>query len=145
MNWQFIAMVAPLVFLAYQLLIDFVPMAPWNDTSTRTNKERMGELIFNYTPLLLIAFGFSQTSRTGWLVSAIGATLYFVGHLNAWWRPYFFGANEKEMIDYKKHFSRTLKFLPARGENHPIPDAEHVVIGIICIGMVVTAWLAYMG
>ncbi len=145
MNWQTAAMVTPLVFLAYQLLIDFVPMAPWNDTSTRTNKERIGELVFNYTPLLLIAFGFSQTSRTGWLISVIGATLYFVGHLNAWWRPYFFGANEKEMADYKKHFSRTLKFLPTRGENNPIPDAEHVVIGIICIAMVVTAWLAYMG
>lgn len=143
MNWQTLAMISALVFLGYQLLIDFVPMAPWNDTSTRDNKTRIMELIFNYAPLLLIAYGFSQINRTGWLISAIGATLYFVGHLNAWWRPYFFGASEKEMEEYKKHFSRTYKFLPARG-NNPIPDAEHVVIGIICIGMVVFSWLAYL-
>lgn len=144
MNWQTAALLAPLIFLGYQFLIDFIPMPPWNDTSTRTVKHRLLEVLFNYSPLLLIAYGFSQTSRTGWLISAIGATLYFIGHLNAWWRPYFFGASAREMEEYKTHFSRTFKFLPARGEN-PIPDAEHVVIGLICIGMVVCAWMAYLG
>ena len=143
MTWQTAAMLAPLIFLGYQLLIDFVPMLPWNDTSTRTAKHRLLEALFNYSPLLLIAYGFSQSSRTGWLISAIGATLYFIGHLNAWWRPYFFGASTKEMEEYKTHFSRTFKFLPARGTN-PIPDAEHVVIGLICIGMVVCVWVAYL-
>jgi hypothetical protein len=143
MNWQTAAMISPLVFLAYQLLIDFVPMFPWNDTSTRTIKHRLLEVVFNYTPLLLIAYGFSQTNRTGWLIASIGATLYFFGHLNAWWKPYFFGASAKEMEEYKTHFSRTWKFLPARGTN-PIPDAEHVVIGIICIAMVASTWAAYL-
>lgn len=141
MNWLTAATFAPLVLLAYQLCIDWLPLFPWNDRETKSARDRLLETIINYSPLLLISFGFTRASHTGWIICMVGTIVYLIGHLNAWWRPYFLGATEKEQEEYKRLFSRTYKFLPPIG-NNPIPDAEHVVLGSITLLMVLSAILA---
>jgi len=42
------------------------------------------------------------------------------------------------MKAYEKYFGRTYKFLPAIGD-HPIPDAAHVLLQLLLIGVIVTA------
>lgn len=142
MKWNQLAACMPLIFLAYQLLIDWVNLFPWNDLSTKTPKTRLLELLLNYSPLLLITYGFQQATPTSQLFALVGSVAYLIGHLNAWWRPYFFGASPKEIVEYNQYFSRTYKFLPPI-EDHPIPDGEHVVLGLICLAMVGSSFLAY--
>ena len=142
MEWNQLAMIMPFIFLAYQLLIDWANLFPWNDIATKTPKTRLIELLLNYSPLLLIAYGFYQHTPTAKLYALIGSVAYLIGHLNAWWRPYLFGASAKEKAEYEQYFSRTYKFLPPIGE-HPIPDSEHVVLGFICLLMVGCSCLAY--
>ena len=142
MNRTRIAAIVPLVFLSYQLLIDWVDLFPWNDLATKSVKTRVLELLLNYSPLLLISYGFWVPSPLTKLWSLLGSVAYFIGHLNAWWRPYFFGASPRELREYQQHFSRTYKFLPPI-KNHPIPDAEHLVLGLICVLLLGCSALAY--
>ena len=142
MEWTQLATLLPLLFLSYQILIDWVNLFPWNDLATKTAKTRLLELLLNYSPLLLIAYGFHQPTPSTKLYALIGSVAYLLGHLNAWWRPYLLGATSKEQAEYQQYFSRTYKFLPAIGD-HPIPDGEHVVLGVICLLMVGCSLLAY--
>ena len=142
MDWNQLAMLMPLIFLTYQILIDWVNLFPWNDVTTKTPKTRLLELLLNYSPLVLIAYGFHRATPTSQLYALIGSIAYLLGHLNAWWRPYFFGASVNEQAEYSQYFSRTYKFLPPI-KDHPIPDGEHVVLGLICLLMVISSVLAY--
>jgi hypothetical protein len=55
-----------------------------------------------------------------------------------WWIPYFFGASEAHMQQYRKLFSRTFKFLPPI-DDHLIPDAQHCVLhGLTVIALILT-------
>jgi len=143
MNWVTAATFAPLLMLGYQLVIDWVPLFPWNDIEKKTVRERILETLINYSPLLLIAFAFTQPKGFGWYVALGGCGFYLFGHFMAWWKGYFWGANEKELAEYRHRFSRTYKFLPAIAD-HPIPDAEHVVIGGLTIIMFTCAILAVL-
>ncbi len=143
MKWNQVATLLPLLFLSYQLLIDWVNLFPWNDIATKTAKTRLLELLLNYSPLLLIAYGFHQATPTPKLYALMGSLAYLVGHLNAWWRPYLLGATPNQKAEYQQYFSRTYTFLPPIGD-HPIPDAAHVVLGSICLLMVISSFLAYL-
>ena len=88
MNWTRTATYLPLVLLAYQLLIDWVPLLPWNDTAAKTTRGRLLEAFVNYSPLLLVSYGFGTGAHRAQLWSLIGSAAYLLGHLNAWWRPY---------------------------------------------------------
>lgn len=143
MTWLLLAASVPLLLLAYQLFINWVNVFPWNDASVKTLRERTLETGLNYAPLLLISFAFFRPSLIGVLWAMIGSYLYLLGHLNAWWRPYFFGASAKEQQDYLRLFQRTYKILPPIG-NNPIPDVEHIVLGLIVVGMCLCSTLAYL-
>lgn len=146
-QWAVIAQGAwavPVVLLAYQLLIDFVPLAPFNDVTVVPFGKKVGSFLMNYAPLLLIAFALHDRSRTGVMLSTLGCFLYLLGHLNAWWRPYFFGATNKELTEYQALFQRTFKILPKIGTN-PVPDVQHMILGVIVLTMTVATaavWLS---
>lgn len=72
----------------------------------------------------------------------LGSGLYLLGHLNTWWRPYFFGASPKEQQEYARLFQRTYKVLPPI-RNNPVPDAEHMLLGLIVVAMCACSTLAY--
>jgi hypothetical protein len=61
------------------------------------------------------------------------ALLCLVGHIFAWWVPYFWGhysAFTKQ--EYEFSFSKTIKILPPI-KDHPIPDLEHMPVGILAL------------
>ncbi len=113
MDWLFLAAILPLLLIGYQLFIDWIDVFPWNDIGTKTFRERTLETALNYAPLLLISFAFFHPSPMGILLGMLGSYLYLFGHLNAWWRPYFFGASAKEQQEYTRLFQRTYKVLPS--------------------------------
>jgi len=101
-----------LVFLAYQILIDFVNIFPFNDIASRDKRLRKFEVLGNYPPLLIIAFCFFYDSTVSVWIGFILTGIIFVMHLFAWWIPYFFGIPKSVKKDYDKYFTRTLKCLP---------------------------------
>lgn len=142
MNWIRLAIAPPLLLFAYQLVLDWVNLFPWNDLAAKSARTRALEFVLNYSPLLLIAYAFWRPSRVSELYGLLGSVAYLLGHLNAWWRPYLLGATPREQAEYQAQFARTHKFLPAR-RDHPVPDAAHIGVGLLCLLLVLGSGLAY--
>lgn len=135
MNWSLIAVASALLLLAYLAVIDFVDLFPWNDIHAIPLRERIRDACLNYIPLLIIALGAWQQQRALLIVALVLSCLYVIGHLGSWWVPYLFGATEFQRTEYEKSFARTLKVLPAIGD-HSVPDAEHLVVGLLIASMI---------
>jgi len=141
MDWYRIAALAQATLCVYFTVVHWVPLFPWNNLTVRLFPE---ETRVNLVWTIVIAIGtVGYISQIHWLmiVILIFWNVWMVGHIFAWWVPYFRGASEKEMEDYKKVFGTTLKFLPAIG-NHPIPDACHTVLGVLSAVVFVSSWMA---
>ncbi len=129
-RWRVAAIVAPAVLLGYELVLDFVDLFPWNDLSAFTPEEQLLGMMVNHLPLLLIAAAFVQSRPVFQLVAVATSWLYFLGHIAAWWFPYFVGASAETMQESARLYRRTVTFLPAILD-HPIPNAAHVVLGLL--------------
>jgi hypothetical protein len=136
LNLHTLTYLLPLCLLLYQIIIDFVPLFPFNDVQSRDKRLRKYEVIGNYPPLLVIALCFYLNNEISlWIGYAI-TSIIMVMHLFAWWFPYFFGFPNYVRSDYKKYFFRTYKFLPPI-KDHIIPDAEHVGVGILLVASLI--------
>ncbi len=78
----------------------------------------------------------------GSLLSLIIATLCLMGYLLSWWKPYLFGCSENWRRKYNEKFSRTIKIFPPI-KDHPIPDAEHLPVGVLTIIWLIATLLNY--
>ncbi|MBS4172225.1 hypothetical protein [Bacillus sp. FJAT-49736] len=125
-----LAIVLPLVFLGYQMVIDFVNLFPFNDIHSRDKRLRKYEVLGNYPPLVVISACFFFNSGLWHWVGFIMTSIIMVMHLFAWWIPYLTGYPNQVRSDYDKYFRNTYKFLPAI-KNHIIPDAEHFGVGVL--------------
>jgi hypothetical protein len=56
-------------------------------------------------------------------------------HLAYWWLPYLRGTTPEHKEEHARMFGGTTSFLPAIGDN-PIPNAQHVVVGLLMVGVV---------
>jgi hypothetical protein len=130
LNLHTLTYLMPLFFLLYQIIIDFVPLFPFNDVQSRDKRLRLYEVLGNYPPLLVIALCFYLDNNISIWIGFAFTSIIMVMHLFAWWIPYFFGFPKNVRSDYNKYFSRTYKFLPPI-KDHIIPDAEHVGVGIL--------------
>lgn len=63
-----------------------------------------------------------------WLIYGI----LFVGELQAWWFPYFFGASKAKAEEYQKMFGRTHAFLPER--HGIVPNTLHCLLHAATLG-----------
>lgn len=132
-------MLWPVILVIYLLIIDFVDLYPFNDVAKHKAHDRKAEL-FNY---LLISAG----ALFGWsglyplqIAAFLIAAACVIGHLFAWWVPYFFGHyNSYCKEEYEHQFSSTIKILPPI-KDHPIPDLEHLPVGLLAIGWAVAAF-----
>jgi hypothetical protein len=132
MNLQIINTGLPLLFLAYQIMIDFVNLYPFNDIHSRDKRLRKIEVFGNYPPLLVIAICFYFHHPVSMWIGFVLTTIILIMHLYSWWLPYFTGYPKSVEKDYYAYFKRTFKFLP-RIKNHIVPDAEHVGVGILLL------------
>lgn len=139
MNLQLFSYLLPLVFLLYQIIIDFVDLFPFNDVHVRDKRLRKFEVLGNYPPLLIISACFYFGGKAAWF--GLGMTsIIMIMHLFAWWFPYFFGFPKSVRSDYEKYFARTLKILPPI-KNHIVPDVEHIGVGVILTITLITQCL----
>lgn len=129
MNLHLWAIILPIVFLFYQIVIDSINLFPFNDVHVRDKRLRKYEVLGNYPPLLIISICFYFDGAWSWAGYSLTAIIMIM-HLFAWWIPYFTGYPAAVRNDYEKYFSRTCKFLP-KIKNNIIPDAEHVGVGIL--------------
>lgn len=126
----------PLCFLLYQIIIDFVPLFPFNDVQSRDKRLRKFEVLGNYPPVLLISFCFYFNHSISLWIGYILVLITMLMHIFTWWIPYLFGFPNSVRSDYQKYFSRTYKFLPPI-KNHIIPDAEHVGVGLLLLIIII--------
>jgi len=67
----------------------------------------------------------------------------FVEELRVWWVPYLFGASKAWQAAYDRLHSRTIKVLPARGQN-PIPNLEHLILNGLTLATAITTLVAFV-
>ncbi len=138
MSSTLVAGVLPLVLLAYLVLIDWVPLRRWNDRAARATRDHMTASAMSYGPLLVISYASFHGSRPGTSLALLLSALYLAGHIRFWWIPYFFGASAEHREQHEWFYSRTLKFWPPIGD-HPIPDAQHTIVGALTLLMIAGA------
>ncbi|MDR6999227.1 hypothetical protein [Neobacillus niacini] len=132
MSLHLINSVLPLLFLAYQIIIDFVNLYPFNDIQVRDKRLRKLEVFGNYPPLVIIAICFYIHHPISMWIGFVLTTIILIMHLYSWWIPYITGYPKSVEKDYDTYFKRTFKFLP-KIKNHIVPDAEHVGVGILLV------------
>lgn len=73
------------------------------------------------------------------LVFTVWADVWLAIQLYNWWLPYLFGG---ERSFYEKGYADTTRFLPRIDDHQVIPDAQHVVLQLLSLLMVVTMSVA---
>ncbi|MDN3019577.1 hypothetical protein PH210_25770 [Paenibacillus sp. BSR1-1] len=132
MSLHTFAWVLPLVFLLYQIVIDFLDLYPFNDIHSRDKRLRKFEVLGNYPPLIIISACFFFDNVIANWVGYTLTSIIMIMHLFAWWLPYLFGFPLTVKADYEKYFSRTYKILPSI-KDHIIPDVEHIGVGVLLL------------
>ncbi len=131
-----IAIVSQLSAAGYLQLVEWVDLFPWNDLSKGNQQEVMDVALL--AGQALIAFWFVRQRLLlmclGWASYAFWMYLQIV----SWWRPYLFG---NRVVGPNWYFAKTYKFLP-QIDQRPTPDADHVVLQILLLGVLVTGAIA---
>lgn len=131
-----VAVACQLLTAGYLQLVEWVSLYPWNDLSKGNMQEKMDFAILGVQ--LLIAFWFIR--RNLWLMG-LGWAAYaawLLLQIESWWRPYLLGGRT---VGPNWYFAHTYKFLPAI-ENRPTPDANHVVLQLLLVIVLVTGTFA---
>lgn len=121
--------------LAFLLLHDWVPLGRLNDVSavrrTITPLQRIAGVLVPGIPVLIalsLSVKYFGSPYFGWVKWWLLATygFLFLGELEAWWIPYFFGTTATRVAMYQSLFSRTHSFLTPR--NGIVVNTLHVVL-----------------
>ncbi|MEU5868666.1 hypothetical protein ABZ815_46370 [Nonomuraea sp. NPDC047529] len=132
-----VAVAVPLVWLAWLVLIDWVPMFPLNDLSGANVKGRALAAVINYPFPLLIAAGVALHRTWSLAAATVLCLLVMTGHVRSWWLPYFGTATDEQRELYRREYSRTWKVLPTAGRAVVI-DVQHMVMGVLSLLMLAT-------
>ncbi|MEQ4306072.1 hypothetical protein ABNF97_32590 [Plantactinospora sp. B6F1] len=140
------AVIAPLVWLGWLVLIDWVPMYPLNDLPGISAGDRALAAAANYPVPLLIAGAVALGRRWSHLVAVVLSLLCLGGHLASWWLPYLAGATPAQRAEFQEYYADTLRFLPTAGHDVVI-DLQHTVVGLLtlvmlaaCVVVTMRAW-----
>jgi hypothetical protein len=138
MDPAFIAATLAVALAAYLIVTDWVDLAPWNNVEDVSRRQKLLLSLTNYTPLFFIAFAIAQPSRILVGLALLAGVVDLLLHVAYWWLPYFRGATVEHNAEHARMFGGTTTFLPAIGD-HPIPNAQHVVVGALMLAMVATS------
>jgi hypothetical protein len=120
---------------AYLLITDWVDLAPWNKVDDLPVRQKLLISVANYTPLLFIAAGVLVGGGLLPVLALLVGLIDLAMHVAYWWLPYLRGASPEQVAERDQLFGGTTTFLPAIG-THPIPNAQHVVVGVLMTAMV---------
>ncbi|WP_026923705.1 hypothetical protein [Glycomyces arizonensis] len=132
-----LAVVLPLIWLAWLALIDWVPMPPLNDLTPDNRRSRLLAAVINYPFPLLVSGGVALGETWSLIAAAALCCLTLAGHLLSWWLPYFGLGSASQREVYERDYARTLKILPAEGHD-VVPDVQHLVVGALTLAMLAT-------
>lgn len=120
----------------YLQLVEWVDLFPWNDLSKGNGQEKLDIAILGCQALVAFWFVRQRVSLmvVGWLAYVVWLYLQVV----SWWRPYLFGGR---VVGPNWYFAKTYKFLP-QIDQRPTPDADHVVLQILLLAVLVSAAIA---
>jgi hypothetical protein len=130
-----IAAALALGLAGYLIVTDWIDLAPWNNVEDMPTRQKVLISLANYTPLLFIAFAISQANVVFVLLAVIVGGIDLIMHVAYWWLPYIRGATAEHVQEHARMFGGTTSFLPAIGD-HSIPNAQHVVVGLLMVAMV---------
>jgi hypothetical protein len=141
MNWKDLVVSSSIAVYLYLVITEWVNLSPWNDISTSTPGQKLSGTLINAVPFALVIAGF--LFDVFWVkILGIGAFLGLLGvHFTWWWVSYLWGTTQAQMETYRRLFSHTTKFLPARGGN-PIPDAHYVTYHVLALINLIIAVIA---
>ncbi|MEU0566760.1 hypothetical protein ABZ297_15405 [Nonomuraea sp. NPDC005983] len=131
------AVIVPLVWLAWLIVTEWVPMFPLNDLTKANVHGRVLAAAINYPFPLLIAAGLALHQTWSLITATVLCVLIMAGHLQSWWLPYFGVSTEAQREVYRRDYSRTLKILPTEGHDVVI-DVQHLVVGVLSLIMLAT-------
>ncbi|MEU9078029.1 hypothetical protein ACFYUY_12925 [Kitasatospora sp. NPDC004745] len=134
MSMHTIAVTMPLVWLAWLMLTEWVPMFPLNDLRGDNRRERLGDAAVNYPIPLLIAGGIALDHQASRIAALVLCLLVTVGHVASWWLPYAGISTAAQRDSYARDYARTLKVLPTQGRA-VVPDVQHMVVGVLTLAM----------
>lgn len=139
-SWQAAAIALQGLHLAILLFHDWIPLPPLTDVEAvrRTNKIThmlIGTAITSVPvawALWRSIANFGHTYPNGlkiglWLIYGF----LFVGELQSWWIPYFFGASPEKVQRFQEMFGRTHTFLTVR--NGIVPNTFHVFLHLATV------------
>ena len=138
MDIAFIAATLAVALAAYLVVTDWFSLTPWNKVEDVPLGQKLLLSLTNYTPLVFIAFAIAQPSRILVGLALLVGLVDLLMHIAYWWVPYFRGATAEHKAEHARMFGGTTTFLPAIGKN-PIPNAQHVVVGVLMLAMVATS------
>jgi hypothetical protein len=138
----YFTIVTQIILTLYFMITHWISLYPWNDLKHVSFRyERPLNAFMNFIQIVVILGFFYQTNSL-MIVGLIFWSLWMYGHIMAWWKPYFFGATEEEMLDYQQTFGNTYKFFQTQ-ENHPAPDACHIVLGLLTCLVLSSVYATY--
>ena len=131
--------------VAVLLLHDWLPLGSLSDPAAVRSENSRGKLLFAalistlpFAIALACSLHFQHRGYPHWLFRFlwIAYILLFVGELQAWWVPYFFGAKPELVTRYANMFGRTHAFLPER--NRIRINTLHVILHASTVALLVT-------
>lgn len=132
------ALVPQMVLFLYFQAVEWIDLFPWNDLAGG-NPQQPLDIALGGLQLALMAWT-SRGSRVALRVAGVFYGLWLALQVASWWPPYFFGTGNGAGEAYLRFFGRTYKFLPPIAD-HPVPDANHVVLQLL-LGWLVVALFA---
>jgi hypothetical protein len=141
MNWNYLTIAAQVSCTAWFFLTHWVPLPPLNDLKEEAfSNERATNLVLHFFQAASIAGFIFHINWLMWL-GALFWTISFAGHLISWWLPYFLGWPKAFLKNAEVDNAKTYHFLPPR-KNHPIPDLNHCIIGLLVLFAMITSLMA---
>jgi len=147
MSYLRASLVAQLVLALYFQTIVWFPLGAWNDQPgkrliavVQSGEAPLAAFGFSFVMLLpVLLFALAYWRRWFWLmwVGLLGYGVWTVLHIQSWWVPYIFGADQRA-LNNQKFLEKTTKILPSF-PNHPAPDAMHFVLDMLLISVVALA------
>lgn len=138
-----LAVLMPLLWLGWLVLIDWIPMFPLNDLRADNVRQRRIAAVANYPVPLLIAGAVALQRPWSSAVALALCLLCLAGHLWSWWLPYFGLGTASQRETYDREYRRTWKLLPTAGRAVVI-DVQHMVVGIGALAMIATTLAAML-
>src|SRR6476469_4493044 len=136
-----VAAVAPLVWLGWLVLTDWVPMYPLNDLEHRDHHQRAVAAMTTYPAGLLISAGVLIGQGWSLATAVILAGCVVVGPVAGWWRPYAGVSVGPQRDVYRAASARSGSGQPRAG-HEVVVDVQHTVAGILELVMLGTSLAA---